>query len=130
MRHEQVTVHVDEGAVLVPFKATGDTLALLHGHDLLAVLTIENGVVSYLKGALRGAVTKKLLFNPCTVEVAQKFVTAILQFFELGIGHTIGNVGNNLRIKVTETNFATVDDRRKVLEEKLLPNLLVDPLDL
>lgn len=130
MRHEEVTIHINECAILVSLKSAGDALALLHCQDLLTVLTIENGVVSYLKGALGRTITKKLLFDSRPVQVTQKFVTAIFQFFELGIGDTIRDVGNNLRIEVTETNFATVDDSWKVLEEELLPNLLVDPFDL
>ena len=130
VRHEEVAVGVDEGSGLVPSESAGNTTALRQGHDLLAVFAVKDGLLCDLVGSLRGAMTEQLLLDPCSVEVAQELVSSILELLELGVRHAIGNMRHDFRIQIAETDLAAVDDGWKVLEEKLLPDLLVDPLDL
>ena len=87
-------------------------------------------MVRDLERSLRGAIPKELLLNPCAVEVAQEFVSAVLQFLELSVRHSLGDVGNDFRIEIAEADLAAVDYRWKVIQEELLPDLLVDPFDL
>lgn len=87
-------------------------------------------MVSDLEGPLRRAVAQKFLLDPCSVEVAQEFVSPVLEFLELGVGHTIGYMCHDFRVQIAEADLAAVDDCWKILEKKLLPDLLVDPLDL
>lgn len=96
VRHEEVPVHVDEGAGLVALELARDAPTLSHGHYLMAVFTIEDGMVGYLESPLGGAVTEQLLLDPCSVEIAEEFVSSILEFFELSVRNTIGDVGNDL----------------------------------
>jgi hypothetical protein len=69
VRHEEVPIRVNKCAVLVTFELTRNALALFHGHDLLAILAVEYGVVRDLEGALRRAVTQQFLFNSRSVEI-------------------------------------------------------------
>lgn len=87
-------------------------------------------MVRDLEGSLGGAVPKELLLDPRAVEIAQELVAAVLQFLELAVGHSLSNVRHDLGIEIAEAYLAAVDHGWKVIQEELLPNLLVDPFDL
>ena len=71
----------------------------------MAVFTIEDGMVGYLESPLGGAVTEQLLLDPCSVEIAEEFVSSILELLELGVRHAIGNMRHDFRIQIAVVRF-------------------------
>ena len=67
-------------------------------------------MVGDLEGSLRRAVAEQLLLDPCPVEVAQEFVSSILELLELSIGDTVGNVCHDFGVQIAEADLAAVDD--------------------
>ena len=83
--NEQVTICINESPLFICLESAGNTSTLPECHYFLAVLTIKDGVISYLMSSFGRAVAKKFLFDSGTVKVAQKLVSPIFEFFELSI---------------------------------------------
>ena len=85
MSNEQVAICIYESSLFICLKRAGNASTLPECHYFLAVLTIKDGVISYLVGSFGRAISKKFLFDSSTVKVAQKLVSPIFEFFELSI---------------------------------------------
>ena len=116
--------------MLIPFKLARNFLALLNCHYFCTFSAIKNRVVSDLECSLRWAVTQQFLLYPCTIKIWEEFISSVFQLLELGIWNTVGNMGNDFWVKVTETNLAAINNLWEVFKEVLVPDLFVYPFDL
>lgn len=130
MSDEKVAIGIHKSSLLVALELARYSSTLLQCHYFFTLLAIKDGMISYLVGSFRRAVSKKFLFDSRSVQITQELVAPIFEFFQLGVRYSVCDVGYNFLVQIIETNFATIDDSWEIFKEELLPNLLVDPINL